>query len=127
MLYVIVYVTILVPFCLMDATFLTAMGSLLYKPALGDILLPMVKIGPAIVFYATYPIGLVIFAALPALKGGSVTTAIIYMPRCLALSLTPPTISPISRRCAIGRWKSLSSISAGAPSRQPQLRPLATT
>jgi uncharacterized membrane protein len=78
MIYALAYISILVPFCLMDACWLSIMGSALYKPALGDILLPSVKIAPAVAFYLMYPIGLVIFAATPALKSGSVMAGIIY-------------------------------------------------
>lgn len=78
MQYAILYLTILLPFCIMDAGWLTAIGAILYKPTLGDILLPTVKIGPAIAFYAFYPIGLMIFVALPALKSGSAMTAVLY-------------------------------------------------
>lgn len=78
MLYALLYVCILVPFCLMDGVWLTVMGGLLYKPALGDILLPTPNVPPAIAFYLLYPIGVLVFAALPALKAGSVTPALIY-------------------------------------------------
>jgi uncharacterized membrane protein len=78
MQYLILYFTILLPFCAMDAGWLTAMGPILYKPTLGDILLPALKTGPAIAFYVFYPVGLMIFAALPALKSGGAMTAILY-------------------------------------------------
>lgn len=78
MSYAILYLAILLPFCLMDASWLTIMGSLLYKPTLADILLPTLKVAPAAAFYATYPIGLVVFAALPALKSGNAMTAALY-------------------------------------------------
>jgi uncharacterized membrane protein len=78
MLYAVVYAAILVPFCLLDGAWLTIMGKLLYKPTLGDILLPTVNLPPAIVFYLLYPIGVMVFAVLPALKAGSVTPAVLY-------------------------------------------------
>jgi uncharacterized membrane protein len=78
MLYAIAYAAILVPFIALDAVWLTVMGKLVYKPTLGDILLPTVNLPPAIVFYLLYPIGILVFAVLPALKAGSVTPAIIY-------------------------------------------------
>ncbi len=78
MLYVVVYAAILVPFCLFDAIWLTVMGKLLYKPTLGDILLPSVNLPAAIAFYLIYPIGILIFASLPALKAESVMPALIY-------------------------------------------------
>ncbi len=76
--YAIAYAAILLPFCLLDAVWLTVMGKLLYKPTLGDILLPAVNLPPAIAFYLIYPIGILVFGVLPALKTGSVTPAILY-------------------------------------------------
>ena len=69
MTYLIAYVTALLVFGAIDATWLSAMGPAIYKPALGDILAPSLRAGPAIAFYAMYPIGLVVFAVLPALRG----------------------------------------------------------
>ncbi|MDO9414357.1 MAG: DUF2177 family protein [Pseudolabrys sp.] len=78
MLYAIAYAAIFVPFIALDAVWLTVMGKLVYKPTLGDILLPTVNLPPAIVFYLLYPIGILVFGVLPALKAGSVQPAIIY-------------------------------------------------
>lgn len=78
MLYAIAYVTILVPFAIADAIWLTVMGSRLYRPTLGDILLPGLNAPPAVVFYLLYPIGILVFAVLPALKAGSVSPALLY-------------------------------------------------
>ncbi len=78
MLYAVVYAGILLPFCLLDAVWLSVMGKLLYKPTLADILLPTVNLPPAIVFYLMFPIGIMVFAVMPALKVGSVTPALIY-------------------------------------------------
>lgn len=78
MLYAVAYAAILLPFCLLDAVWLTVMGRLVYKPTLGDILLTDVNLPPAIAFYLIYPLGILIFASLPALKAESVTPALIY-------------------------------------------------
>ena len=78
MFYALLYVCIILPFGLMDAVWLTVMGSLLYKPMLGNILLPTLNAPPAVAFYMIYPIGVLVFAALPALKADSVTPALIY-------------------------------------------------
>jgi len=72
------YVLVLVVFGASDAVWLTTMGPVLYRPTLGDILLTRLRIGPAIAFYLMYPVGLVIFAAAPAIKSGSVTSSLIY-------------------------------------------------
>jgi uncharacterized membrane protein len=65
------YVAALVVFVLVDAVWLSTMGNMLYRPILGDILLPTLRIAPALVFYAAFPIGIVALAVMPALKSGS--------------------------------------------------------
>ncbi|HTZ01356.1 MAG TPA: DUF2177 family protein [Xanthobacteraceae bacterium] len=68
MTYVVAYFTVLVVFSIIDAAWLSAMGTSLYRPALGDILLTHLRIVPAIAFYLMYPVGLVAFAVLPGLR-----------------------------------------------------------
>ncbi len=75
--YVVLYIAIFVPFVLLDAGWLTTMGPLLYKPTLGDILLSSPKLAPAIAFYLMFPLGLILFAVSPALKSGSLMTALL--------------------------------------------------
>ena len=67
--YLVAYVVVLLVFGAVDATWLSTMGPVIYKPALGDILAPSLRPGPAVAFYAMYPIGVVVFAVLPALRG----------------------------------------------------------
>ena len=76
MLYAAAYLATLVVFFLADMVWLGTMVSRLYRPAMGDILLPEVNLSPAITFYLLYPIGLVIFAVVPALRNESVFTAL---------------------------------------------------
>jgi uncharacterized membrane protein len=71
MIYLIAYFAALVPFGVIDAIWLSLMGPALYKPTLGDVLLPEIRLGPAIAFYLIFPIGLVVFAVLPGLRSGS--------------------------------------------------------
>ncbi len=71
------YLAALLLFFLADMVWLGTMSSRLYKPTLGDILLTDVSLMPAIVFYLAYPAGLVIFAINPALKNGSMATALL--------------------------------------------------
>jgi uncharacterized membrane protein len=75
MIYVTGYVTALIAFGAIDAVWLRFMGPALYRPTLGDILLTDVRVAPAIVFYAIYPVGLLVFAVMPGLKSGSTVTA----------------------------------------------------
>ena len=44
--------------------------------AIGDLLLPTVRLQPAALFYLIYPLGLMTFAVHPALHGGSVAGAL---------------------------------------------------
>jgi uncharacterized membrane protein len=71
------YIVTLVLFAALDIAWLTAMGSTLYRPVLGDMLAPTVRVMPAIAFYVVYPIGLVVFAVMPALKSGSLSDALV--------------------------------------------------
>lgn len=77
MTYVTGYVTALLTFLLADMAWLGTMAPRFYRPTLGDIAIPGVNLPPAIVFYALYPIGLLIFATIPALKSGSISTAVV--------------------------------------------------
>lgn len=70
------YAIALVLFAALDIIWLSLMGPALYKPVLGDILAPSVRTGPALAFYVIYPIGLVVFAILPAIRSDSFTTAL---------------------------------------------------
>jgi uncharacterized membrane protein len=70
MTYLAPYISALVIFGMIDAAWLGLMGSALYRPTLGDILLPDVQLAPAIAFYLAYPIGIVVFAVMPALRSG---------------------------------------------------------
>jgi uncharacterized membrane protein len=72
------YLTALAVFVLADMVWLGKMASRLYRPTLGDIALSGVNLVPAVAFYILYPIGLVIFAIFPALKGGNITMALSY-------------------------------------------------
>ena len=68
MSYVVAYVVALVVFVATDFVWLSTMGAALYRATLGDLLAPNVRLAPAIVFYLAYPVGIVVFAALPALR-----------------------------------------------------------
>lgn len=78
MIYLTAYFATLTVFVIFDMAWLGTMASRLYRPTLGDIMLADVNLPAGIAFYLIYPIGLVIFAVLPALKSGSLTEAILY-------------------------------------------------
>ena len=75
MSYLIAYVVVLLVFGAIDAVWLTTMGPVIYRPALGDILLTSLRVAPAIAFYLMFPIGVVVFAVLPALRAQEPMTA----------------------------------------------------
>ncbi|NWG24393.1 MAG: DUF2177 family protein [Pseudorhodoplanes sp.] len=72
------YLVALVTMVVIDLAWLSVMAPRFYKPIMGDIALSGFNLGPAIAFYLLYPVGIVIFAVAPALKSGSVATALIY-------------------------------------------------
>jgi len=76
--YVAGYFAILIVFGILDAVWLSFMGKLVYRPALGDILLTDIRYGPAIAFYLLFPLGILIFGSLTGVKAGSLNTALTY-------------------------------------------------
>jgi uncharacterized membrane protein len=72
------YFVALIVFVIVDAIWLSVMANALYRPILGDILLPSLRAAPAIMFYLIFPVGIVAFAAMPAVKSGSLSTALLY-------------------------------------------------
>jgi len=78
MIYFVAYIAALVVFGILDAIWLSTMASRLYRPALGDTMLDKLRIAPALVFYLLYPVGIVVFAAMPAVQGASAAIALSY-------------------------------------------------
>lgn len=77
MIYITAYLSTLVVFVLFDMAWLGTMASRFYRPTLGDIMLAGVNLPAGIAFYLIYPVGLVYFAILPALKSGSLAQAML--------------------------------------------------
>lgn len=77
MSFLVAYGAILLVFGAIDAAWLKTMGPLLYRPILGDILLTNLRAVPAIAFYLIFPVGIVTFAVMPALRTASVGTAFV--------------------------------------------------
>lgn len=73
--YLIAYIATGIVFLAIDAVWLTTMAKLLYWPLIGDILAESVNPLPAVLFYAIYIAGIVMFATKPALADGKWTTA----------------------------------------------------
>lgn len=78
MINLLAYVVTLIVFSAIDAAWLGTMAARIYRPLLGDILLPGFRPAPAVVFYLFYAVGLVLFAVAPALKGGGLGTALLW-------------------------------------------------
>ncbi|BAT61610.1 hypothetical protein GJW-30_1_04169 [Variibacter gotjawalensis] len=76
MTYLAAYITAFLVFGIVDLLWLSLLGAALYRPIIGELLAPSVRIAPAVVFYLAYPIGLVVFAVLPALREDSVVSAV---------------------------------------------------
>ncbi|MBV8778608.1 MAG: DUF2177 family protein [Alphaproteobacteria bacterium] len=76
-LYLLSYVATAAVFLGCDVLWLTVTGSTLYRPLLGDLLLPGFRPVPAVLFYLVYMAGLVLFAVSPAIASGRWTTALI--------------------------------------------------
>jgi uncharacterized membrane protein len=72
------YGTALVVFGLVDAVWLLLMGNRLYRPVLSDMLLANLRPVPAILFYLLFPVGIVVFVAMPAIKTGGMSSALIF-------------------------------------------------
>ena len=72
------YLAAFVTFLGIDMLWLRIMAPRFYRPTLGDIAISGVNLPPALLFYAIYPIGLLIFAITPALKSGSLATALVH-------------------------------------------------
>ena len=71
MTFVASYLATLVSFVAVDMLWLGLMVERVYRPAIGDILSTSVNLPAAIVFYLLFPIGLTIFAVLPAVRDQS--------------------------------------------------------
>lgn len=72
-----IYLAVAIPFLLIDLLWLRVMGERMYRPTLGDILLPEPNLWPAALFYLVYPLGLIGFAVIPAYQDSSPLRALV--------------------------------------------------
>jgi uncharacterized membrane protein len=77
MTYVVAYLIVLAVFGVVDLIWLRAMADVLYRPTLGDMLLTRIRPAPALTFYLMFPLGVLYFAVLPALRSDSVAAALV--------------------------------------------------
>ena len=72
----IAYVVTLLSMLLADAVWLWKMSGLLYRPAIGEMMLDGFRPIPAVAFYLIYVFALVYFAVRPGLTGGAPVTLV---------------------------------------------------
>jgi uncharacterized membrane protein len=76
--YALGYVATGIAFALIDSVWLRTMYTRLYQPEIGELLMKGgFRMGPAVVFYLLYILGMMVFAVGPALKDGNWQTALI--------------------------------------------------
>ena len=76
-IYIFSYLATGIVFLGCDIVWLSISGNTLYRPLLGDLLLPNFRLGPAVAFYLIYMAGIVFFATSPAIASGRWSTALI--------------------------------------------------
>ena len=74
----IAYAATAVVFLGIDSIWLTVMGSMFYRPILGDLLMEKFSPMPALAFYLLYILGIIVFAITPAMVTGKWMTALTY-------------------------------------------------
>jgi len=72
------YLATAVAFVAIDMVWLSLMAERLYRPVLGDILKPRPELGPAVVFYLIYTIGLFVFVVWPAQQAETPLRALLF-------------------------------------------------
>jgi uncharacterized membrane protein len=73
--FAVAYLAALVSFLVIDFAWLSVMGPRFFRPALGGMAADSVRFAPAMVFYLLYPVGMVVFAVIPALRATTLTAA----------------------------------------------------
>ena len=66
----VLYLATAIPFLILDAIMLTFVMRPLFERHIGPMLLPDIRIGPAVLFYLAYVAGLILLVSLPALRRG---------------------------------------------------------
>jgi uncharacterized membrane protein len=77
--YLTAYVATGIAFALIDSIWLRTMYSRLYKPEIGELMMKDgFRLGPAVIFYLLYILGMMVFAVGPALSDGKWQTALFW-------------------------------------------------
>ncbi len=99
--YAITYVTTLLVFVLVDAIWLTLVMRGLFVTHLGPLLAEPVRYVPAVVFYLIFTTGLLVLAIEPAVRAGSLRSAIILG---MVLGLTAYATYDLTNRATLQAW-----------------------
>ena len=77
--YIVAYIATGVAFALIDSIWLRNMYTRLYQPEIGELIMKGgFRMGPAIIFYVLYILGMMVFAVGPALNSGKWQTALLW-------------------------------------------------
>jgi len=77
--YIVGYIATGLAFALIDIVWLRTMYTRLYQPEIGEMMMKGgFRMGPAIVFYLLYILGMMIFAVGPALQSGKWQAALLW-------------------------------------------------
>ena len=75
--YAVAYLATGIAFAAIDSVWLKTMATRLYQPEIGELLADRFRLGPAIVFYLLYILGIMIVAVGPALRSGDWKVALV--------------------------------------------------
>ena len=95
------YAATLVAFLLLDAVWLTTMAERLYRPAIGHLMQPGFAWEPALLFYALYILGLVVFGVSAGLERGSSSVA---AARCALFGLIAYATYDLTNQATLQGW-----------------------
>jgi uncharacterized membrane protein len=98
---VLAYATTGLAFLGLDAIWLSLTASRLYRPYLGDMLLPGFNLAPAVLFYLLYVVAIIVFAVQPAITEGRVVPAIL---RGALLGLVAYATYDLTNQATLRNW-----------------------
>jgi len=79
MKYLVGYIATGLAFAVIDSVWLRSMYTRLYQPEIGEMMMKNgFRLGPAVIFYLLYILGMMIFAVGPALLTGKWQTAVVW-------------------------------------------------
>lgn len=98
-----VYFAAGVAFLGLDAVWLSFAANRLYRPHIGELMLPTFNMAPAVGFYLVYIAGILFFAVQPALESGRWTTALL---RGAALGFLAYGTYDLTNQATLRGWSS---------------------